>query len=268
MYGDYIDISNKGSESQVNLFYMLAEQMVVYNPTEYRCSNQYFLIYFNRLTNNQRERIVEKLSQNSWFIGYVDVTHSSCFKSYISYVLIHMCIKCENQIILGHPSDYSDDENINMIGYPFEENNFFIKSINEESFFSFLSYKIETEVPDEEDVSFSFNALFPRFDTINKLHLEVSDKKWKEYLTKNEKGKKGALLQSIGYGVDDKERFIREVYKLICSNYIYNLQKDEYGNLKFNVCVDMLTIHGNYRKTTIALKYLPNSGEMSIITVT
>ena len=90
MYGDYIDIPNKGRESQVNLFYMLAEKMVVYNPTEYKYSNQYFLIYFNRLTNKQREDIIEKISLCPWFIGYVDVTHSSCFKSYISHILMHL----------------------------------------------------------------------------------------------------------------------------------------------------------------------------------
>ena len=34
-----------------------------------------------------------------------------------------------------------------------------------------------------------------------------------------------------------------------------------------NVCVDLPTINGNFRKTTVALKYHPNTGEMSIVTV-
>lgn len=268
LYGDYVDVLNTGCESQECLYQMLYEKLVSYNLTEFEYSNQFFLIYFNRLSKSQREQIIEELSSYSWFIGYVDVTHCSRFKTYISYILMHLCVKCENQIIVSHPADCSDDDNINMSGYPFEENKFSISSINDESFYTFLSYKIETFVPDEADIGFSFNALFPRFDSVKKLKLKVSDEKWSEYLAKDEKGKKGALLQTIGYSVNDKERFIKDVYKLICSNYIYNLQKDDYGNLRFNVCVEISTINGNYRKTTIALKYLPDSGEMFIITVT
>ena len=65
-----------------------------------------------------------------------------------------------------------------------------------------------------------------------------------------------------------KKRFTEEAFKKICANYIYNLKENQYGDLMFNVCVEFPTIHGNIRKTTIALKYYPDSGLIDIVTIT
>lgn len=267
--GDYIEnFHMEGFSAQQCLRAALNEVLCRCNISQYRYSSQYFLIYFNRLTGMQREKIVEGLLKYPWFTGFADLTHESVFKSYISYILVHAFIKQGKQIIAAHPSDYMDDENVNMSGYPFEDHGFTFASINEESFMPFLSYKIESILPDEEDISFSFNALFPKFDSLKRLEFVVADKKWNEYLTCKEDKRKGELLETIGYGPDDCEMFKKDVYKKICASYIYNLQKNPYGDLMFNVCVDLPTISGHLRKTTVALKYHPETGEMSIVTVT
>ena len=265
--GDYIDVSSNGREYQDRLRAALKEVMSCCNASEYRYSGQYFLIYFNRLTETQRAKIIEGLIRFPWFTGYADVTYSSLFKTYISYILCHLCIKCQGQIIASHPSDFLDAENHNLHGYPYTENGFNFVSINEESYGSFLSYKIETEVPDKEDISFSFNALFPRFDSYEKVQLNVIDDKWNKYLTDKEKGK-GRILETLGYTQLDREKFTRQIFKNICSNYLYNLTQNEYGDLLFNVCVELPTVNGNIRRTTVALKYLPDTGEMQINTIT
>lgn len=266
--GDYIDVLNH-PDSQIFLKQLLNNSITQSNPTKYQYSNQYFLIYFNRLTQNQYQSIVDALSVYSWFVGYVDVTYDSYFKSYISHVLVHSFIKNENVIITSHPSDCSDDENLNSIGYPFKENGFSVISINEDSFHLFLSYKIDSLSPDQEDISFSFNALFPKYISLSDLKFEVSKDKWEKYLTicdaKN--GKKGDIVKKLGFDVDDMERFKREIYKHICMNYIYNLEYNGYC-LKFNVRIELITLSGNKRKTTIALMYTPDDNEISIITLT
>ncbi len=267
MCGDYIDISKNTANSQFVLRNIMNEVLTKYNKTNYRHSNQYYLIYFNRLTVSQRCEIVEGLLQYPWFIGFADLTHTSTFKSYISQILTHTYIKHKDKVIAAHPMDYSDEENINMLGYPFEKNDFKLISINEENFGPFLSYKIETDIPDKTDIGFSFNALFPKFDSIDKLKFLVEDKKWTQYLTDCEKGK-GNILKSLGYETHDKEIFIKKIYKQICHSYIYNLDKNDQDVLKFNVCLDLPTINGKYRKTTVALKYEPNTGEISVITIT
>lgn len=269
LYGDYIDnLSSNGNSLQYYLKTALDEVLIQCNDSRYQHSSQYFLIYFNRLTGNQREMIVENLMKYPWFTGFADVTHESRFKTYISFILTHAFIKQGMQIIAPHSSDYPDEENINMYGYPFEENGFSFVSINEDSFMLFLSYKIESILPDEDDISFSFNALFPKFDSVKKLKFVIPDEKWYKYLTSTEKGKKGMLLETIGYAPTDRDAFIKDIYKKICACYIYNLRQNDYGDLLFNVCVDLPTVNGNFRKTLIALKYLPNSGEMSVVTVT
>lgn len=263
--GDYIDVL-KHPNSQIFLKQLLNDSITQSNHTKYQHSNQYFLIYFNRLTKNQYQSIVDALSVYSWFVGYVDVTYDSYFKSYISHVLAHSFIKNENLIITSHPSDYSDDENLNSLGYPFKENGFSVISINEDSFDLFLSYKIDSLSLDQEDISFSLNALFPKYTSLSDLKFEVSKDKWEKYLTLCDVGK-GEIVKKLGFDVDDMERFKREIYKHICMNYIYNLEYNGYC-LKFNVRIELITVSGNKRKTTIALMYTPDDNEISIITLT
>lgn len=266
--GDYIDLLYKyRTDSQQQLRWEMNNKLIRCHKSEYKHSSQYFLVYINRLTGNQRLKIVKGLYQYKWFNGFVDVTHSSCFKSYISNILESVCIKTKSTVIMSHPSDHSDDENINVRGLPFEANGFKIISINEDSYGAFLSYKLESQIPDKEDVGFSLNALFPKFDSFEKIELHISDDKWNKYLTNSEKGK-GRIMETLGYSSIDKECFSKEVFKYICANYIYNLKKNEYGDLMFNVCVELPTVNGHIRKTTIALKYHPENGIIEVITVT
>lgn len=261
--GDYIDLINNDDV----LFSILSDKIVNANTLNYKCSNQLFLVYINRLTKNQYTTIIEGLTKYEWFVGYVDVTYSSQFKSYISKVLDNLCIKNRNTIILSHPEDYKDEENVNFKGYSYEENGFEFVSINEESFSHFLSYKIETELIDENDIGFSFNTLFPKFDSYEKVLLKIQNNKWDKYLTDKDNGK-GFILKKLGFKKEEKDHFIKEIYKKICNNYLYNLRRNEYGDLLFNVCVELQTEASNIRRTTIAIKYIPENGEMYIITIT
>lgn len=261
--GDYINLINDENV----LFSILNEVIMCCNTCEYTGSNQFYLVYINRLTECQYNKIIENLSKYNWFIGYVDTTYSSNFKSYISKILCNLCVKNKDVIILAHPEDYDDSENVNMKNFPYEENGFKYVSINEESFNHFLSYTIETRFIEDEEVKFSFNALFPKFVSCEKLKLNVVEKKWDEYLSDKIRGK-GLILEKIGFTKEQKNQFINNVYKKICHNYIYNLRKNEYGDLLFNVCVEFQTTSGNIRKTTIALKYIPENGEMHVVTIT
>lgn len=268
--GDYIDVahdSNAQETVQESLKRALGEVLVKYNDSVYAHSSQYFLIYFNRLSKKQKETIVGALQSYSWFTGVADLTYQSLFKSYLANILAPCCIKCKNNIIMAHPEDYSDEENVNMRGLPFENYNFSLVSINSLSYEAFLHYKIESVIIDEDDIGFSFNALFPKFNSLNQLVLNISDEKWERYLVNKEKGK-GKIVESLGYGLKDKEIFKDAILKKIQYNYIYNLRKNEFGDLLFNVCVELPTIHKHIRKSTIALKYHPNTGKIDVITIT
>lgn len=266
--GDYVDcIRRYRADSQQCLRFELNNVLVRCHKSQYRYSSQYYLVYINRLTGGQRLKIIEGLYPYPWFTGFADVTYSSHFKTYLSLILPPVCIKNRDRIIVSHPVDCDDEENLNGPGYPFEENGFKLSSINEDSYGAFLSYKIESELPDKEDVAFSFNALFPKFDSFEKINLHIADDKWDKYLTNKEKGK-GELLALLGYATADKERFETEIFKHICTNYIYNLRENEYGDLLFNVCIELPTSSTHLRKTTVALKYHPDTGTMDVVTIT
>jgi len=263
--GDYID-RFKTANSQENLYEILYENLNVVNPSSYMSSNQYFLIYFNSVTDKQATTIVDSLKQNNWFHGYAYLDNDSEFKSYIAYVVGSICIKHKNIILCSHPVDYNDNENVNMKHYPYEESGFECISVNEDSFSIFLDYKIESTIKDDEDEGFAFNALFPKFDSIKKLSLNISKEKY-EYLCSNKTGK-GGILKSLKFDITNQEAFKEKLYNKICDKHIYNLELNEYGIYKFNVCIDFETVHGNIRKTTVALKYFNETGTIELITLT
>lgn len=123
--GDYVDIF-RDENSQKYLFMILKDVLNVFNKSNYEDSNQYYLIYFNRLSKNQQLNIINHLKPFSWFVGYANITHNSMFKTYISNILVSVGIKNKNKMIMYHSLDYADNENVNLRGYPFEENNFLI----------------------------------------------------------------------------------------------------------------------------------------------
>ena len=266
--GDYIDqVSGVLPNAQALLRAILLEGLERCHASRYLHSSQYFFIYFNRLSRSQRQRIIDGLAPYPWFTGWADLTYGSRFKSYLSSILVHVCVKARDRVIVSHPADYGDEENVNLRGFPFEAAGFQLLSVNEDSYGPFLSYKIESELPDRDDVSFSFNALFPRFDSLEKLTLNITDDKWNKYLADGEKGK-GRLLEALGYAPEDRDRFCREIFRNICANYIYNLRENPYGDLMFDVCVELPTARGNRRKTVVAIKYHPDTGLADVVTVT
>lgn len=266
LVGDYIDILKDIPDSQLHLLNSLNEVIIKCNPSIYQHSSQYYIIYVNSITNGQLSSIVNGLQNFNWFYGYSILNYNSKFKTYLSCILSHICVKCKNTFILSHPSDCDDAENVNMKDYPFEKNGFKLISIHEDSFGAFLSYKIESIVPDKDDISFSFNALFPKFDSTDKLKLNFPDGKW-NYVNGNSTGKDG-IIKSLAFDGISKDAFSKIIFKEICSNYIYNLNINDFGDLLFNVCIELPTRSGNIRKTTVALKYAPQYGEMAVITIT
>ena len=267
--GDYADFLNRYcSDSQQLLRVQMNAVLARCHESRYGHSSQYFLVYINRLAGSRRLKIVEGLYPYPWFTGFADVTCKSPFKSYLSGILTPVCIKNRNRVIMPHPSYCADEENVNVRGFPFESNGFQLFSINDDSYGAFLSYKIESELPDKEDVGFAFNALFPRFDSFEKIDLRITDAKWDKYLMDREKGKRG-IMEALGYSEMDKERFTKDVFKHVCANYIYYLRKNEQdGALLLNTCVELPTIHGHLRKTTVALKYHPDMGTVEVVTIT
>ena len=270
--GDYVDILKDVSNSQIILKDILEETITKFHSSIYQYSGQYFFVYVNNIAKKHIQMIIQGFKNFDGFYGYTDINLHSRFKTYLSEILSHVCIKNKKNIIASHPSDYEDHNNINMLGYPFEKNGFKFVSINEDSFGPFLSYKIESILPNKDDVGFSFNALFPKFDSIEKLKVTIDDNRWYNHLlSDNSKHGKLKILETLDIDIDNisKNEFAEMIFNQICGEYIYNLRKNEYeNNYLFNVCIELLTKKKRRRKTTVALIYKPDCGEIEIETIT
>ena len=139
--------------------------MVKIHPTTFIHPTQYYVVYINNLTSFHKETIISSLNAYQAFVGYVDTTFMSIFKSLISRSLMSICIKHKDTMILRHEDDIDDNENINNCGYKFEKYGFKYISVKQMYYDLFLTYKIESILADQEDLDYSIKAIAPHYET-------------------------------------------------------------------------------------------------------
>ena len=269
LQGDYIDVI-ENNYSLDYLLRLLDEQIHVVNESEAFKTNQYFVVYFNRLTQKEFEEIHKALKPYNWYYGYTELYESSELKSYLSIILVNKFIKHKNYIIMSNPDGaFNEEENINTHWYPYEDNGYKIISIDEENFDTFLSYKIETVHLSEEDFAYSLNALYPKFEYMSDLKFDILDDKWKYLNRRSEEGKKGKgeIMSILADELKDKESFVSYIQDSLIHNYIYKLEMNEYGVLKFSECIGLRTQNGHFRKTLISFMYSPEERKLWLLTI-
>jgi len=257
--GDYIghnDIQNE-------LFFRFYSEITQVNKFGYKHSSQFYIVYINNLSNSAFDNLIRKLKEYEPFSGFFDLTNQSFIKSYLSTILVNNCIKVENQILLGHEDDRDNSENINLVGYPYEESGYKIFSLQGNYFGVFLSYKIEREVFKgfESDIDFSLNSISPIISKIETI--EIEDKKF-VYLLENKSGK----LKKASIISTSKEELIELITKKINSNYIYNMTNlKTYNIFKFDILIELLNELNEIIKITIGFEYLPEHAKLRLITL-
>lgn len=63
-----------------------------------------------------------------------------------------------------------------------------------------------------------------------------------------------------------KDVLIKKFSNTYVQTIIIFLKKNEYGNLMFNVCVELPIVNDHIRKTTIALKNHPDTEIIEVVT--
>ena len=232
---------------------------------DYKHHSQFFLVYINNLTNEMVKNLNEGLLDFTPYIGYLDLTYSSFIKTLLSTVLANCCVKNKSMIICGHEEDRDNTENVNVSGYSFEENGYECKSISDNYYGPFLSYKIERQTfPNEKDTGFSINALTDDVHHVSSLSIVIDESKLAYLIKEKEANLKRAEL--LGFTVDELAEFIKNKIEL---NYIYNLTYlAEYDVLKFNVMIDVKSKKKDLMVKMIAsLEYQPKSKVLRLITL-
>jgi len=242
---------------------IIFENMTVIHPTKYVWPNQYYAVYINNLSRNQINNFISALTNVEYFVGYVDMTFSSRLKSILAYSLVHLGIKHKNTFLLSHPDDFDENENYNYSGFNFENHGFSIKSISEMYSCLFLSYKIESEFVETDDIKYSLNAIKQKPKFYRKASIVVPHKKL-QYL----KLEKAGIFEQLGIkdiSPKDLEKIIRTRIDRL---YIYNLEFIEQFNVpKFNISIELKKTDGKLRKVIVALKLNRRRKALELITM-
>ena len=263
--GDYID--NRGMQEVLHKMLLDNLRLASDRKLEYQHSSQYYFVYFNNVSNAIIAKFHTGLSDYEPYVGYIDLTFASPMKTYISSILINIGLKHRKFIIRGFEDGKED---INISGYPYEENGFVCKCTAETQFMLFLSYKIERPVYPgfETDTEFSLNAINPTFLPLSKLDIRVDIEKFKYLLTE-----KTGSLKRAGLIADTPENLKALIREKISSNYIYNLSYDkEHDTTKFDILLETPPVDNSSSENTpirimVALEYMPTDQTLRLITL-
>lgn len=225
----------------------------LYNK-EFRPSDYFFVVYITNLTINMVDTLHHGLDLYKPYIGYIDTTHSSQFKSYLSIILCQEFLKYENTIIHNDEVD---------IFWPVEEFGYITKGITSYLYDIFLVYKIEAPVFFENDVKFALNSINSTQLSLNNLEVCLSRDKLEYIKKKNIGGLNKAGLTEI-----TKEELEVLIKSKISLNYIYNLEYQKENNLlKFSIVVEMPTKNkDNNVRFLVGLKHHLGSESLEIVT--
>lgn len=258
--GDYIKMQKVKEDILKDLF---LEKIEYINKCEYLHNDEYYIVYINNVTKKQLNDMISKLKKESYFVGVMNLKYTSGIKQYLSYILCPVCVKYKNKVIVAHLTDRDDKENYNEQGYAYEENGFNIISINQMYYELFLAYKIANGIKDEEDLKFSYNLLTYITPEYEKIKVIIDDQKLKYLMTK-----KTGDMKALGLLNITKEELEQKILINIYNNYIYNIEENEFGDLKFNVLIELFEKDNSKRKNAlISLKYIPEKNELRLITM-
>lgn len=217
-------------------------------------SSQYYFVYVNNVTKSERKQLLEELLQEEMYIGYCDFTFNNDLKDLLAYVLSSTCIKKGNKILFPCVS-------LDECFYSFEYKGYIEVPIEQELYFSFLDYKIESSLIYAIDVNDSVNAVAPFYIDITTVDIEIESNKL-DYLKMN----KANIIKRSGMENFKEEDLCKLLKEKIRQNYIYNLDYDEWGNVRFNILFEILCLDKKI-KMLAAFKYNPRDNKINLITL-
>ena len=262
LLGDYLDASSHKEQ----LFKAFRQTVELRRDVHFQHPTQFFIVYINNLTKHMVEYFDNNLSQYCGYVGIADMTYGSMFKFYLSTMLVNSFVKHGKIILQGHEPDRDAEDDVNMSGYPFEENGYVCRSISDELMGVLLSYKIERPIYPgfEVDTEFALNAVVDTPMSIHKFEVEVEEEKLK-YIMKRKLGSiKRAGLEDI-----NNEQLSALIKAKIQNSYIYNLCFNaEHNIMKFDTILEFPT-RGDRPATRLlaALEYQPDRRKLRLITL-
>lgn len=217
---------------------------------QFRHSTQFYCVYINNCSADMVRVLNEGFRSFAPYVGYVDVTYSSMFKTYLSLGLANGYIKHGSTVIQPHEDDLPDDANQNTLGYPFEEAGLRCRSIPDMYFGLLLSYKIERPVfaGFESDQVLTLNAVSSSPRDIANCAIEIDERKL-GYLNVAKAG----TLKRLGVLGEPRATLEDLIRAKLRSNYLYNLRfRPNYSVATFNILLELKAVDTGYPVRVVA----------------
>lgn len=248
------------------IFNILDEFMVLARSFEFSHGTALYCVYLNNLSEAALKHLHQVLSTFPAYLGYIPGTYQTQAKTYLSTILVNAFLKCGDLIIMGHEEDRPNEENENLIGYPFQEYGYRVRSLQSTYFDLFLSYKIERAVYSgfEVDTEMALNALTQFVVPLSECKIQLDEAKH-GYLKSEKFGK----LEKAGIHDLSRNELEALIKEKVESNYIYNLEfLEDHDVIKFNVIMEIPEPNGRYpTRLMVALEYKPHEKILRVITL-
>jgi len=257
------DLLGKDQDFIFNIF---DESIVLSRSFEFIHGTLLYCVYINNLSDAALQNIHQQLSELPAYVGYIPATYQTRGKTYLSTTLVNAFLKYGDTVIMGHEDDRPNEENVNMLGYAFEDFGYKVCSLQSSYFGLFLGYKVERAVYPgfEVDTEMSLNAVSQHVVPLAGCTVRLDEAKH-EYLRTKKIGK----LQKAGIAEMGRDQLVALIKEKISSNYIYNLVfLEEYGVVKFNLILEVPREGVGYATRLVAaLEYMPHEKTIRVITL-
>jgi hypothetical protein len=103
------------------IFSILEKSLVLSRSFEFVHGSALYCVYINNLSDTMLRKLHSELARFPAYVGFIPATFDSRAKTYLSTTLVHSFLKNGPRVIMGHEDDVPNEENVNIVGYPFEE---------------------------------------------------------------------------------------------------------------------------------------------------
>ena len=264
--GDYGTLNNNHEPLLAKVF---CDAVVPVRSVRYRHSSQFYVIYINNLTEAMVSRFDNGLRPFAGYVGMADMSYGSAFKSLLSTMLANAFLKHGRIIIQGHEDDRPNSEDVNLIGWAFENYGYSCRSLAEYLQGPLLTYKIERPVldhddSDTEDTEISLNAVSTSPLPLDDFTIEVDEAKATYVRNHNLSAMTRAGLEQAG-----ADTLCRLISAKIKASYIYGLEYLAAHNVtKFNLVLELPATKSRTPVRFLAgLEYKPEHKVLRLITL-
>ena len=176
LVGDYGMFNNNHEPLFANAF---GDAVLRVSSVIYRHSSQLYVIYINNLTEAMVSRFDNGLRPFAGYVGMADMSYGSAFKSLLSTMLANAFLKYGRIVLQGHEDDRPNNEDVNLIGWPFKKFGYTCRSLASYLHGPLLTYKIERPVlvHDDSDTEMSLNAVNASSLPLDGFTIEVDEAK-------------------------------------------------------------------------------------------